>query len=295
MPAEVLLYILRWVVSGDLDMRSLDRCALVSRGFYIYARDPEIWRLACQRVWGATEAHISRPAFASWRHMYTQKARVHLNGVYVSKTSYFRYGENSFQDQFYRPMHQIVYYRYVRFFADGHAYMLTTPDAIGTTMPRLIVTPRQQHRADLLYGTYSIDAGGSGTVRLQLRRQRTTVADAAAGGRRRRASRAANTATAYDADRNLTYDVMFRIRTIPTHRPDALATEAAAEHDDALEVQRDNGLVWCSYATYRDDINNKTDQQRTLHNEFELKKSLYPALLFQRVPEFHSVAIEPLM
>lgn len=49
LPMELLLYILRWVVSTDLDMRSLDQCALVSKGFYIVARDPEIWRLACLR------------------------------------------------------------------------------------------------------------------------------------------------------------------------------------------------------------------------------------------------------
>lgn len=49
LPMEMLLLILRWVVSTDLDLRSLDQCALVSKGFYICARDPEIWRLACLR------------------------------------------------------------------------------------------------------------------------------------------------------------------------------------------------------------------------------------------------------
>lgn len=47
LPTEIVLYILRWVVSGNLDLRSLEQCSMVSKGFYLLARDPEIWRLAC--------------------------------------------------------------------------------------------------------------------------------------------------------------------------------------------------------------------------------------------------------
>lgn len=47
LPTEIILYILRWVVSGNLDLRSLEQCSMVSKGFYLLARDPEIWRLAC--------------------------------------------------------------------------------------------------------------------------------------------------------------------------------------------------------------------------------------------------------
>lgn len=47
LPLEIILYILRWVVSNDLDLRSLEQCSMVSKGFYLCARDPEIWRLAC--------------------------------------------------------------------------------------------------------------------------------------------------------------------------------------------------------------------------------------------------------
>jgi len=50
LPYEIILLILRWVVSRDLDVRSLEMCSLVSRGFYLCSRDPEIWRLICQRL-----------------------------------------------------------------------------------------------------------------------------------------------------------------------------------------------------------------------------------------------------
>lgn len=47
LPTEIILYILRWMVSGNLDVRSLEQCSMVSKGFYLLARDPDIWRLAC--------------------------------------------------------------------------------------------------------------------------------------------------------------------------------------------------------------------------------------------------------
>lgn len=69
--------------------------------------------------------------------MYTERPRVWFNGCYISKTSYLRYGERSFQDQFYRPVHLIEYYRYVRFFPDGTALMLTSPDEPAQTVGKL--------------------------------------------------------------------------------------------------------------------------------------------------------------
>lgn len=49
LPIEIILYILRWVVTSDLDLRSLEHCSTVCRGFYICGRDSEIWRLVCAR------------------------------------------------------------------------------------------------------------------------------------------------------------------------------------------------------------------------------------------------------
>lgn len=49
LPTEILLYILRWVVSSDLDLRSLEMFGQTCRGFYLCARDQEIWRSSCER------------------------------------------------------------------------------------------------------------------------------------------------------------------------------------------------------------------------------------------------------
>lgn len=109
---EILLYIFKWIVSSDLDLRSLEICSAVCRGFYLCARDSEIWRLACIRTWGLNCGTLSD--YKTWRQMFIERPRLHFHGCYISKTTYIRHGENSFQDQFYRPWHFVAYYRYLR-------------------------------------------------------------------------------------------------------------------------------------------------------------------------------------
>ncbi|XP_057651271.1 F-box only protein 9 [Diorhabda carinulata] len=127
MPFEVILYILKWVVSEHLDMRSLEMFSRVCRGFYVCARDPEIWRIACMRIWGVN-CGSSPGDYKTWRNMFIDRPRVNFNGCYISKTTYIRNGENSFQDQFYRPWYLVAYYRYLRFYPDGTVIMLTSAD-----------------------------------------------------------------------------------------------------------------------------------------------------------------------
>ncbi|KAL1123222.1 hypothetical protein AAG570_002309 [Ranatra chinensis] len=125
LPMEIFLYILRWVVSTDLDLRSLEVCSQICRGFYICCRDPEIWRIACTRI-SSGPSNLRNTIYSSWRDMYIKRPRLHYGGCYISRTTYIRPGENSFQDQFYRPWHLVQYYRYLRFFPDGRVLMLTT-------------------------------------------------------------------------------------------------------------------------------------------------------------------------
>ncbi|XP_015279470.1 PREDICTED: F-box only protein 9 isoform X2 [Gekko japonicus] len=134
LPMELLMYIFRWVVSSDLDLRSLEQLSLVCRGFYICARDPEIWRQACLKVWGRSCNKLV--PYTSWREMFLERPRVRFDGVYISKTTYIRQGEQSL-DGFYRAWHQVEYYRYLRFFPDGQVMMLTTPEEPQSIVPRL--------------------------------------------------------------------------------------------------------------------------------------------------------------
>lgn len=154
LPMEVILYILRWVVSSDLDLRSLERFGRVCRGFYLLVRDPDIWRRACVKVWGVNVGNLKGSPFSSWREMYVTRPRVHFHGCYISRTSYLRYGENSFQDQFYRPVQLVEYYRYFRFFADGSVLMLTSAEEPQSCVGKL--KPRWPTQNEILKGHYRI-------------------------------------------------------------------------------------------------------------------------------------------
>ncbi|KAJ8724604.1 hypothetical protein PYW08_016078 [Mythimna loreyi] len=137
LPYEVILVIVRWVVSSELDAWSLERVAAVCRGLYVAAREPDIWRSLCVKTWGI-ECGVPRASgYSSWRQMFVQRPRVQLNGVYISKTTYIRHGENSFQDQFYKPWYLIDYYRYLRFFSEGLVLMYTTAEEPATCVNHL--------------------------------------------------------------------------------------------------------------------------------------------------------------
>ncbi|KAK3087704.1 hypothetical protein FSP39_009395 [Pinctada imbricata] len=151
LPVEILLYIFKWVVSPDLDIKSLENLSEVCRGFYLAARDEEIWRLACLRVWGVSTGKSRK--YGGWRNMYTQRPHLHFNGCYISKTTYIRNGEHSL-DGFYRPFHIVEYYRYARFFPEGIVYVITNSDDPLQTLPKL--NSRHFKYQGMLKGMYKV-------------------------------------------------------------------------------------------------------------------------------------------
>ncbi|XP_013384899.1 F-box only protein 9-like isoform X3 [Lingula anatina] len=151
LPVEVLMYIFKWVVSDQLDMRSLEQLSMVCRGFYLCARDDELWRLASLRTWGLNCEHTDSEG--SWRLLYLNKPHVHVHGCYISKTVYYRPGEPSL-DSFYRPWHSVEYYRYARFFADGNMLLLTTADDPHTVLPKLV--SKHYRTSGIMYGYYRL-------------------------------------------------------------------------------------------------------------------------------------------
>jgi len=127
LPSEVINYILKWVISSDLDFKSLESCSEVCRGFYLACRDEEIWRLICLKIWGPAVATSNY--FPTWREMFLSKPRVHFSGCYISKMSYIRAGERGFQDHdTYKAWHVIEYFRFLRFFPGGQVVMVTSAD-----------------------------------------------------------------------------------------------------------------------------------------------------------------------
>jgi len=136
LPFEVLNYILKWVVTPELDLLSLEACSQASRGFYLAARDDEVWRLICLRIWGPVLATTN--VYPTWREMFLVRPRVQFNGCYTSKISYIREGERGFQDHGnYRAWHVVEYFRYIRFFPGGKLVMVLCADDPDLTMKQI--------------------------------------------------------------------------------------------------------------------------------------------------------------
>jgi len=144
LPAEVLQLILRWVVTADLDIRSLEMFGLVCRGFYQLSRDPAIWKRICHRVLGKDCAETAGVTAAGslWRELYLSQPHLHFCGCYIGRASYIRAGEpNGYQDSSYRPWQMVHYYRYLRFFPEGVLLMLTSAEEPAASVGQLLQRP----------------------------------------------------------------------------------------------------------------------------------------------------------
>ncbi|KAI5755406.1 hypothetical protein M8J77_016528 [Diaphorina citri] len=154
LPMEIVIYILRWVMSQHHDARSIDMCSRVCRGLYICARDPAIWRDVSIRTWGLDCSDLAAPGPTTWRQLYLERPRLETTGCYISKTSYLRHGDNSFQDRTHRPWHVVTYFRYLRFFPGGLVLLLTTADVPSSVVGSLKWrTPRD---STILIGHYKM-------------------------------------------------------------------------------------------------------------------------------------------
>lgn len=165
LPVEVFLVILKWLVSNDLDFKSLERFSQVCKGFYLLSRDQEAWKLACIKIWGSNVSPSS-----TWREMYITRYRVNFNGCYISKINYQRYGENSFQDQFYRPLQLVEYFRLIRFLPNGKLLMMTSAEDLQLSVNKLKNVQSAIVSRDVLKGHYHYQ---DSTVLIVIKKQST--------------------------------------------------------------------------------------------------------------------------
>ncbi|XP_023305405.2 F-box only protein 9 [Lucilia cuprina] len=283
LPPELLIYILRWVVSNQLDMRSLEQCAAVCKGMYILARDEELWKSACVKVWGhnvGTLTHTSGedekssigdglcpviPRYSTWRQMFIERERVLFNGCYISKTTYLRMGENSFQDQYYRPVQLVEYYRYIRFLPDGTVLMMTSSDEPSQGVTKL--KNLHQLRPDILKGQYRLFGSTLSIVVSKQQGKFITNPTTTAGGYTRHNRRGS---MAYDEGtfNSTKYCIEFRILN--------------------KSKRKFAQLMWLHYSVIQ--IRNKHETT----SEFELTPSKYPPLWFSPVRSYHLDADAPL-
>lgn len=256
LPIEVLNLIFKWIISSDLDMKSLENLSEVCRGFYLCARDEEIWRLVCLRVWGVNCGSTKK--FGGYRQMYIERPHLLFHGCYICKCSYTRPGEKSL-DGFYRPWHVVEYYRYARFFPDGLMMMHTSSDDPMLMLVKL--KSKQAREPGLLKGYYRVMGDRVTGV---LKRVKTTKDVGAYMKHSRHREQMRNLHS-----NEQTYHVEFEI------------TSACK--------RKHSRLNWLQYSVH---IKYKVNESETV-SDFELNNKSYPPLIFSRVKSYCS-SYEPL-
>lgn len=210
------------------------------------------------RVWGPNVGTLSAEdggaSYSSWRDMFIRRERVLFHGCYISKTTYLRMGENSFQDQFYRPLQLVEYYRYMRFLPDGKVLMMTSADdpAQGVTKLKQIYNTRP----DVLRGRYRL-FGSTVTLMLQKTFSKSS-----------RQARRGSIMPGEEEANNTQYVIELRIVNSSKRR----------------FVQ----LVWSNYTMVQK--RNKVETS----SEFDLTAAKYPPLWFSAVKSYHLDADAPL-
>lgn len=189
--------------------------------------------------------------------MFYERYRVLFSGVYISKTSYFRYGENSFQDQFYRPIHLIEYYRFIRFFPDGSLMMHTSADDPQQSVAKLRHEANSISDTTIHTGHYRLHETDEVIIVLKPRQSPNQVR-----GRRQKIQTT-------DENNNRTYYIEMKI-----------------ENSSKRKFCK---LEWAHYSIIQ--MKNKSE----VTTEFELTPNMYPPFWFSRVKSYHSEAKKALI
>eukprot|EP01102_Stenamoeba_stenopodia_P021538 TRINITY_DN8708_c0_g1_i1.p1 TRINITY_DN8708_c0_g1~~TRINITY_DN8708_c0_g1_i1.p1 ORF type:complete len:394 (-),score=80.18 TRINITY_DN8708_c0_g1_i1:142-1323(-) len=111
LPTEVLLRIFRFC-----EPVTVDYCARTCRGWYLIARQQDLWRRFCAAEWNEYIVKYEKDC-KNWRLLYIDWPRLRFDGIYYSKNIYIRSGDT--EGRYFQPVHQVHYFRYLRFFKDG--------------------------------------------------------------------------------------------------------------------------------------------------------------------------------
>lgn len=162
-PDEVLVYLLCF-----LDEVSLVRLALSCKKTYSLSREPVLWRLICQRIWGHNCSRAVYHQFGTWQRMFMTRPKVRYDGLFVSKNTYLRAGSTEWA--YNQPVHQVTYYRYLRLMPDGrllYAMALEPPRKVLKWFnPRTLEQERERERTRDKHAQHTHYAPSPGTYTL---------------------------------------------------------------------------------------------------------------------------------
>lgn len=139
LPLEVLEHILICLALDDF--KSFVTSAYTCKKFWqLFQKSQAIWKSVCLKEYSnqhylpevieeefkgaVTQCLIVESLYDSnWQNMYSKRARVRFNGVYISTCNYMRSGMG---ETWSTPIHMVTYYRYCRFYRDGTCISLLT-------------------------------------------------------------------------------------------------------------------------------------------------------------------------
>jgi len=149
LPNEIILTILRYVVSMELDLRSVETFGETCKWFHNLARTPQLWQAACQKIWTDIQP---KSVPTSWRAVFINRPHMRFDGVYVSRIKYHRQGAQ--KPNMCCTLQTVFYHRFLRFFSDGLVLGLNTTQAPQNAVAAL--KDRTSTNKDVTYGQYTI-------------------------------------------------------------------------------------------------------------------------------------------
>lgn len=267
LPHELLFKIFRHVVGQELDLASLEQAGMVCKGFYLMSRERSLWRDICFSTWGANtlSATHEKKSEIDWRQMFLERPRINFDGVYISKTRYFRQGDVGFQDITYRPFHVVRYYRYLRFFPDHRVLVLTTneePEKIVPIFRHALSAKQFSPDLSIMEGAYEFSCGSQICITAKKKCRKLPPSQSY----RRQAQINWSQQTPVSQDFRLT----FQLKTSES-RP-----------------YRNNVLKWLEYTI---ETKLEVGQEKTT---FDISPDTFPNLIFSRVKRFNLRSENPL-
>eukprot|EP01147_Barroeca_monosierra_P010838 gene10838-2914_t len=153
LPSEVIHRIALHLLNPAYDPVPIFRLSWTCRYLFVVLYDNCFWKECAETLW-QTPLTSFQP-WTSWRQFAISKPRPLFHGIYVSKVTYLRRGEQALDD-LYRPWHVVQYYRYIRLLPDHTAITATSCDSPSKVVQTLRQAVTKTHK-ELLYGTWSVD------------------------------------------------------------------------------------------------------------------------------------------